>query len=308
MTESSTTAAARRFLTTHARMLDRHRFAVLDGSGAPEGAPATPATPAALAALAAYRNADGGYGHGLEPDLRSPESQPAAALHAFEVLAEVTPVTTPAARELCDWLTTVALPDGGLPFALPIGDSVGCAPFWTQADHATSSLQITAVVALHAHRVAAHDRGVADHPWLARATEYCVAAILRLRHEERVPHAYELAFAVRFADALHGAHSETARELLTVLGAHVPATGLVPVQGGAPGETLRPLDLCPQPGPANALLTPEVVRADLDRLRDRQAEDGGWTVDFASYSPAAALDWRGYTTVNALRTLAAYGS
>jgi hypothetical protein len=28
-----------------------------------------------------------------------------------------------------DWLNAVALPHGGLPFALPIEDASGCAPF-----------------------------------------------------------------------------------------------------------------------------------------------------------------------------------
>ena len=32
-------------------------------------------------------------------------------------------------------------------------------------------------------------------------------------------------------------------------------------------------------------------------------DDGGWAVDFASYSPAAALDWRGYMTVRAIAIL-----
>lgn len=66
----------------HARLLDRRRFELLFDGGNTEPA---------LAALRAYRNRDGGYGHGLEPDLRAPESQPASALHAFEVFAEVGP-------------------------------------------------------------------------------------------------------------------------------------------------------------------------------------------------------------------------
>ena len=106
---SSQLTAARGFMAGHARVLDRRRFELLF-----EGADATPV----LAALGAYRNPDGGYGHGLEPDLRASESQPAAALHAFEVFAEVAPVTAPEAVELCDWLDAVALPDGGLPFAM----------------------------------------------------------------------------------------------------------------------------------------------------------------------------------------------
>src|SRR5688572_20529064 len=130
--------AARGFMAGHARVLDRRRFELLfDGAGAEP----------VLAALGAYRNPDGGYGHGLEPDLRAPESQPAAALHAFEVFAEVAPVTAPEAVELCDWLDAVTLPDGGLPFALPIEDASGSAPFWAEADPRAFSLQITAIVA-----------------------------------------------------------------------------------------------------------------------------------------------------------------
>jgi len=129
--------AAAEFITTHARTLDRRRFERLLGHPDSDGV---------IAALTAYQNPDNGFGWGLEPDLRSRTSQPAAALHAFETIAEVGPTTTPFAVALCDWLETIALPDGGLPFALPIDDPVGCAPFWVQADPTASSLQITAMV------------------------------------------------------------------------------------------------------------------------------------------------------------------
>ena len=155
-------AAAADFLAGSARVLDRRRFELLFGDG--DGDPA-----AVLAAVDGYRNPDGGYGWGLEPDLRSRTSQPGGALHAMEVFADVVPVTTPRAVELCDWLTEASNPDGGLPFALPVPDPAGSAPFWLGADRA-SSLQITAVVAATAHRVAAADAAVAGHPWLARAT------------------------------------------------------------------------------------------------------------------------------------------
>ena len=46
-----------------------------------------------------------------------------------------------------------------------------------------------------------------------------------------------------------------------------------------------------------------MVKADLERVAGEQEEDGGWSVDFQSFSPAAALEWRGYATVRALTIL-----
>jgi hypothetical protein len=286
---------AREFMAQHARVLDRHRFGVVVDGDPPE---------AALAALSAYRNTDGGYGWGLEPDLRSRTSQTGPALHAFEVFEDVLPATSDVAVELCDWLGSVSLPDGGVPFALPLDDAAGTAPFWAEADPTTSSLQITAIVAENAHRVAPGDPGVASHPWLSRATEYCMNAIDAI---DEVPFALQLAFSVRLLDAIHGRESR-AKELLAKLAEYIPPDGLVPVAGGSEGETMKPLDFAPRPdGPARELFASEVIEADLVRLADGQQEDGGWTVDYASFSPAAALEWRGHATVRAVTILKANG-
>lgn len=227
-------SAAAAFMATHARLLDRRRFQVLMGEADPSGA---------LAALDAYRNPDGGYGWGLEPDLRSPESQPAAAAHAFEVFEEIAPAVSPRATALCDWLESISLPDGGLPFALPLTTPEGSGPWWHGADPALSSLQITAFTAAAAHRVAAHDPAVAAHPWLARASRYCLDAIAAI---DQAPFAYVLAFAIRFLDAVHSTHPEAA-DLLSRLGRYIPADGMVHVDGGTADEALRPLDFAPFP-------------------------------------------------------------
>ena len=65
--------AAENFIWNTARLVDRHRYAFLFKDG--------PAGPV-IDALRGYRNPDGGFGHGLEPDIRSPERQPAATLYA----------------------------------------------------------------------------------------------------------------------------------------------------------------------------------------------------------------------------------
>jgi hypothetical protein len=287
--------AAASFVATHARILDRRRFQLLRGDGGGDRG-------SVLAALDAYRNLDGGFGWGLEPDLRSAESQPAAAMHAFEVLAEAAPATTPRAVELCDWLNSISLADGALPFALPLGDPAGCAPFWAQVDPTISSLHMTAAVAAKAHHVARQDAAVAGHPWLGKATAYCLDAIGDV---DAAPPAYELSFALQFLDAIADTHPQAAG-LLNHLGRHIPRDGLMHVQGGTDDETLRALDFAPAPDrPVRGLLDPSVIAAELGRLTQQQRPDGGWSVDWVTSSPAAALEWSGYVTVRAVAVLRA---
>jgi len=288
--------AALSFMAGHARLLDRRRLELLLGAGD---------RAAVLSALDAYRNPDGGYGWGIEPDLRAGESQPSGALHAFEVLGDIAPVCSPRAAELCDWLGSTSLPDGGLAFALPVGDAAAVAPFWAGADPAVSSLQITAYVAAAAQRVAAFDPAVAQHAWTARATRYCIAAIAAI---DAAPHALVVNASLALLDAVHDTQAE-APALLRRLGELIPADGRLHVGGGAEDEFIRPLDLAPSPDrPVRELLRPDVIERDIERLAGEQRDDGGWPVDFASYSPAARLEWRGYATVRALDVLTHNGA
>ncbi len=287
--------AARSFMATHARPLDRRRFALaVDGGQAWE----------VLAALDSYRNPDGGYGWGIEPDLRARTSQPAGAMHAFEAMRECAPATTAHARALCDWLSSASLPGGGLPFARPVDDAAGCAPFWVAADPTEPSLQITCAVAAYAHEVARHDRAVAAHPWLAAATASCMDALVG---QAPPSFALEVLYAVRFLDAasatVPGAEDELARIVATL-----PAGGRLHVTGGADDEFIGPLDLAPWPGtPARELLPAPGVEAELEAVAAAQRPDGGWDATWVSHSPAAQLEWRGYLTVRAVRLLIANG-
>jgi hypothetical protein len=284
---------ARTFMATHARVLDRRRLDLLLDGGSPD---------ALLTALASYRNADGGFGWALEPDLRSPASQPVGAFHAFELL-EAAPATSPLAAELCDWLASVALADGGVPFALAGADAPGSSPVWTHADPTSSSLHITAAICAGAHRVAAHDPAVAAHPWLQRATDFCWEAIVAI---EAPRGAYELRFALQFLDAVADVHAGGRAELER-LAAHLPPSWELPVGGGLADEKLHPLEFSPRlHGALRELAPADAIAQDLDRLERGQRDDGGWAIDFECGSPAAALEWRGYMTVLALSTLRAH--
>jgi hypothetical protein len=259
-----------------------------------------------LRALDAHRNPDGGYGWSLEPDLRASGSHPAGALHAFEVLEEVAPATSPHAVELCDWLATVTRPDGGLPFVLPIDDPTGSSPVWTEADTTTSSLQITSAVAALAQRAGHHDPAIAQHPWLADATRYCLDQIAAIDRPETL-FVLELRFALWFLDAIAD-HRPQAAEHMRRLAGVIPPSGSLPVPGGTADEKLRPLDFTPVPNrPLRELFAAAAVAADLERLAGEQRPDGGWTVDFASASPGAEREWRSYATVRAITILRAHG-
>ena len=104
-------------------------------------------------------------------------------------------------------------------------------------------------------------------------------------------------FALRFLDAIAD-HVPEAPMLLERLGRSLPSGGSMRVQGGAEDEMLHPLSVAPHPGrPVRELFSDDVIATGLKRLAAQRQPDGGWLVDFAPYSPAAALEWRGYATV-----------
>src|SRR6185503_18686335 len=74
-------AAARTFLLTHARIIERRLAEIYLDGAADVGA--------VVHALEAYRNADGGFGHGLEGDALAPESQPLAVDTAFALVDDL---------------------------------------------------------------------------------------------------------------------------------------------------------------------------------------------------------------------------
>jgi hypothetical protein len=281
------------FMTTSARLIDRRRFDLLFDDGEPHGP---------LAALAAYGNPDGGYGWSLEPDLRAASSQPVGALHAFEVLEEISPATSPAGKALCDWLDAASLDDGGLPFAVAGAAGPGTAPWWGGADPDEASLHITSAVCAAAHRVAEADPAVAGHAWLERATEFCLRRIPAVRETGL---AIALKYVLEFLDAVRDRDQTAAVELERLSGL-LPKSGTLTVAGGAEGEALKPLDFSPWPGrPLRELIDPAAIEADLDRLEAEQHDDGGWDVDFAHYSDGSTFEWRGYATLRALAVLRA---
>jgi hypothetical protein len=263
-----------------ARVLERRRLALLL-----HGAPADPVR----RALVAYRNADGGFGHALEPDVRAPHSEPVATLSALGVLASLRAGDDPLIAEAAAWIDTIADGDGGVPFVLPEAAAYPRAP-WMVASDGGSHLTFALAAVLWELDAAG--------PWRDRATEWCWA---KLEGSEELS-AYWVKFGLAFLD--HVDDASRAEAAIERLRPRVEPDGSIPVAGGAENERLTALALAPQPdGRSRRLFSSDQIEADLDRLEAGQLQDGGWTFDWLAWTPAQEVEWRGLVTLQAVDQL-----
>ncbi|MEV1025331.1 hypothetical protein [Streptomyces sp. NPDC050264] len=289
------------FVWLTARVLEQRRFAYhfLEGSSA--------AADAVETALAAYRNEDDGYGHALEPDLRGPVSQPLHTGHALRVLDSIGRCSGQRVERVCRYLTAVSTPEGALPAVHPSQRDYPHAPFVPIVDDPPSELLATGPVVGLLHR------NEVWHAWLFRATDFCWAAVESLK----TSHPYEIEAAVAFLDGVPD--RSRARVAADRLGRLVREQRLAvldpgreddyPVAPGyAPGEHHFPYDYAKVPESlARSWFTDEEMSHALGHLENEQQEDGGWPVNWRQWAPGTALEARPMVTIEALRTLRAYG-
>ena len=274
---------AKRFIYENARLLERHRLAVLLHSASRSRV---------VDALRPYRNDDGGWGHALEPDLRGPDSQVSAAMSALEILAEVGARDEPVVGETADWLASVALRDGRVPHVLASAERYPRAPWLQRSD--TGFLTFATVAHLW-------DMD-ANHPWLDAATAWCWSQV----EVDGATGGYAVKFALDFLDAVP--EHDRAEAAVERLRPALRPDGTLPISGGVEGEHLTPLELSNRPGaPSRALFTDAQIEAGLDALEREQLDDGGWDFHFQHWSRGQEVEWRGIVTLYALRTLRAHG-
>jgi len=279
--------AAAEFMAARARVLDRRVFQRLFQGGAAEPV---------RDAIAAYRNDDGGFGHALEPDLRTAASQPAAVEMALRIMDAAGAWDEHLVRGAVDWLTRIAPSDGGATFVLPTLSQGPHAPWWVPAEGNPVSLIQTGQIAgvLYARDFA--------HRWRDAATEVMWRGIDQLTE----PTAYEMFGVLAFLQ--HVPDRFRASDALKRVGRLLVDRGLVALDPNAEGETHSPLDFAPLPDSiARPLFDDATIEAHLDHLAGAQREDGGWMFNWPAWSPAAEADWRGFLTVDALRVLRANG-
>lgn len=290
--------AAEAFIWNTARVIDRRRFDFLFRKGDAEPV---------VDALRAYRNADGGFGHALEPDGRGSDSQPLHALSALTLLDETGRFDDPMVGGLLDWFAANSAPDGGLPSFVPTARDYPHAPWWSTGDGgATGSLLPTANI------VGVLLKNDIQHPWVERASAFCWQAIRAIE----TSHPYEVEGMLAFLD--HTPERDDAEREAAWLGEIVAAQRLVVRDpeiaspdasvGYGPGEIHTPLNYAPRPTSlARRWFSDAEIAHNLDLREREQQPDGGWMFNWGQWNVASTLAWRGALTVDTLALLRAYG-
>jgi len=268
------------FIHTHARLLERRLF---EGRSVRD-------------AVDAYRNADGGYGHALEPDVRVSTSQPIFVHYALTSLRDGGFLDDDGPAATCDWLDSVATDEGAVPYLLSDALTEPRAAHWSGDWCCAPSLIATTAVAGGLHAL-----GV-QHEWLDRATAWCLQQIDEV--PEYSPHTIHN--VLEFLHSLPAASADASR--LERVTTRLNADNLVLMKTPVEAYGITPLQFAPTPkSPLRPLFDDAVIEAHLDDLESKQADDGGWPISWEPPAGSATHEWRGKWTVTAAHTLQAYG-
>ena len=294
-------AAARAFIMRRGRPVDQARFAYHFENGG---------SALVLRALAAYQNDDGGFGHALEPDLRTPASSAIATSTGLAILREADAAASePLVADAIRYLLNSYDPETGVwPIVPPAVEDAPHAPWWIYAESEANFdgflVNPRASLVGHLYHFSPEQEMLPDvsQSLLARMDSipdddmdmHDLLAFLELAKADNLPADMRQKVVAKLRRAAH----------------HTVATD--PAQWTE--YTLRPLQVAPAP---DSLLSADVDRAAVDANLDyeieRQSADGSWDlawswdfVDAAAWVQAEK-DWKGYHAVNTLRTLSAYG-
>lgn len=290
---------AHQFIAEQARPLEKARFHYYFEQGAAD---------AVLAALATFQNTDGGFGHGLEPDVRSPKSSAICTSIAFQVLRSLSVPTT---HDLCQT---------GLHYLLeqynpqtqhwriipPDADQSPHAPWWSHsadASYEAFSLNPTAEILGYLYDHAASVPSEIITAVTAKVLE-TVQASDRLEM-------HDLLCCLRLAQTAT-LPANVHQSLMSQLRVLVPLTVDTKPEDWA-DYGLRPLQVIDHPqSPLKADLE-AATEANLDYEIATQSEAGGWFPtwswgdDFPAAWAQAKQEWAGVLTLDKLLVLHRFG-
>ncbi|MCA0931350.1 hypothetical protein LCM02_02725 [Lutimonas saemankumensis] len=283
---------ARDFILTNARMIERRLFQFHFENHGPDGV---------FHAVYAYRNSDGGFGHGMEPDTASPESQPLFSIMALETLDEAGLLTKD--RILDDFMPyfeSITTDKGGIPWMFrPLGDYPCEDHFKTVKEWAALSTTAPLLGILEKYNI--------EIPWMKKAEEFVWQEIERIKEKHVFCH---LCVPRRLQFLSHTKSKNKAERALKDLKKWILTEGVLCNDKSDVGWGLygKPHSLCYAPAPEsilNPIFSQEMIDSDLDELIKRQKEDGRWDTWYG-LSEGMKLEWAGIQTLWTLKTLKNY--
>lgn len=283
---------ARDFILTNARMIERRLFQFHFEHDNPEGV---------FHAVYAYRNPDGGFGHGMEPDTASPESQPLFSIMALETLNEIAYLDADLIqRDFVPYFESVTTEKGGIPWMLRPESDYPCAGhFRTVKEWAALSTTAPLLGILEKYKI--------DIPWMLKAEEFIWQEIERIKEKHVFCH---LCVPRRLQFLKYTKSRDRAEKALDDLKEWILAEGVLCKDKSDEGWGLygKPHSLCYAPSPEsilNPIFSSEMINADLNELINRQEDDGRWDTWYG-LSEGMKLEWAGIQTLWTLKTLKNY--
>ncbi len=283
---------AKTFIYSNARLLDRRRFQFLfeDGTSA-----------AVIRALRAYQNPDGGFGNGLEPDIRGPHSQPVPTEVALMELDEVGHFDPDLLDDIIRYLRNATLTSGGLPWIFSIGSGYPRSQWWVADPEAKTSVNPTGRILGLLYKQNVRDDFYCE-PWFVASVEY----LWRTSEHERPEDYHDGIQWVAFLQETP--EKDRAKAIWPVVERWLRRNGTIETDPDAPGYVQKMLDWAPAPDSyAQQFIAPSDVKARLSAMVRQQRVDGGWPINFPPFSPAVEMEWRGWVTVDRLKISRSYG-
>ena len=290
---------AARFLEEEARPLEAALFAHAFCDGPAE---------AAVSELAKFANTDGGFGHGLEPDLGIPDSSALATSHGLTILRELgEPADHPSVAGALGWLADSFDPSCAAWRAVPPDvDDHPHAPHWSAALHAPGGGWPVAVIPCA--EVLSHFMhfGGAPPAQIEAATAALIAAL---------PETSPGPDGVLYLDRLACTEGVPA-PLEAALAEHLPRLALGMVERDPEkwaGYVPSPLKLAPHPTSRVSRMLSDSIEQNLDWMIGQQRADGSWAPNWTwqgAHPDAweeAHRAWQGILTLERLESFRAYG-
>lgn len=296
---------AQQFLKTRARPLERTLFEYRLENGAAENV---------VGELARFQNADGGFGHALEPDSRTPSSSALATGIGLQLLKELgCPSNHPMVRHAIAYLQSTCDQQTQTWRVVPLdANAFPHAPWWHDENGSLSRTFDGFRIIPRALILASlwHFSDAVPRDWLDALTENAVMYI----EEAKVlggGGGSDLEYAIILAETKNLPHGYKER-LIARIRAAIPA---VVVRDTAKWNSycITPLKIAPTPQTLGSDLIWDDLHANLDFEIEHQTSEGTWdpTWTWGGAYPDAweqtKLEWRGHLTLEMLTTLRAFG-